>query len=225
MKFLIVGDVCGRPGREAFRKYVPELKKEHNIDVVVVNGENIAGGRGISRKTLDEIYRAGADIVTSGNHIWDQKEIVSFIDDEPFLIRPANYPEGAPGKGYCIYPFKAKNIGVINVSGRTFMPPMDCPFQKVDEILKEIKNQCDIICNQLIQQNYMEDPGSDVINGQLSMLTNIYGGRILIIDQDFRVIKDTYDMDRGKTIISQEVIQSFQGKETSQYDRKTAIWK
>ena len=126
MKFLIVGDVCGRPGREAFRKYVPELKKEHNIDVVVVNGENIAGGRGISRKTLDEIYRAGADIVTSGNHIWDQKEIVSFIDDEPFLIRPANYPEGAPGKG-------------------SFMPPMDCPFQKVDEILKEIKNQCDII--------------------------------------------------------------------------------
>ena len=83
-----------------------------------------------------------------------------------------------------------------------------------------VKNQCDIICNQLIQQNYMEDPGSDVINGQLSMLTNIYGGRILIIDQDFRVIKDTYDMDRGKTIISQEVIQSFQGKETSQYDRK-----
>ena len=85
-----------------------------------------------------------------------------------------------------------------------------------------VKNQCDIICNQLIQQNYMEDPGSDVINGQLSMLTNIYGGRILIIDQDFRVIKDTYDMDRGKTIISQEVIQSFQGKETSQYDRKNS---
>ena len=85
-----------------------------------------------------------------------------------------------------------------------------------------VKNQCEIICNQLIQQNYMEDPGSDVINGQLSMLTNIYGGRILIIDQDFRVIKDTYDMDRGKTIISQEVIQSFQGKETSQYDRKNS---
>ena len=85
-----------------------------------------------------------------------------------------------------------------------------------------MRNQCDIICNQLIQQNYMEDPGSDVINGQLSMLTNIYGGRILIIDQDFRVIKDTYDMDRGKTIISQEVIQSFQGKETSQYDRKNS---
>ena len=145
MKFLIVGDVCGRPGREAFRKYIPKLRQKHNIDVIVVNGENIAGGRGINRKTLDEIYSAGADIITSGNHIWDQKEIVSFIDDEPFLIRPANYPEGAPGRGYCLYPFKAKTIGVINVSGRTFMPPMDCPFQKVDEILKKIRNRCDII--------------------------------------------------------------------------------
>ena len=88
-----------------------------------------------------------------------------------------------------------------------------------------VKNQCDIICNQLIQQNYMEDPGSDVINGQLSMLTNIYGGRILIIDQDFRVIKDTYDMDRGKTIISQEVIQSFQARRRASTTGKTAIWK
>ena len=145
MKFLIVGDVCGRPGRETFRKFVPQLRREHNIDVVIVNGENIAGGRGISRKTLDELYRAGADIVTSGNHIWDQREITSFIDDEPFLIRPANYPKGAPGKGYCIYPFKAKNIGVVNLSGRTFMPPMDCPFQKADEIVKQIKDECDII--------------------------------------------------------------------------------
>lgn len=145
MNFLIVGDVCGRPGREAFRKYVPQLRKQYNIDVVIVNGENVAGGRGINRKTLEELHRGGADIVTSGNHIWDQKEIFSFIDDEPFLIRPANYPEGAPGKGYCVYPFKAKNIGVINLSGRTFMPPMDCPFQKVDEILKELKDQCDII--------------------------------------------------------------------------------
>ena len=128
-----------------FRRTVPQLRREHDIDVVIVNGENIAGGRGINRKTLDELYRGGADIVTSGNHIWDQKEIFSFIDDEAFLVRPANYPEGTPGKGYCIYPFKAANIGVINLSGRTFMPPMDCPFQKVDEILKEIKKDCDII--------------------------------------------------------------------------------
>lgn len=145
MRFLIVGDICGRPGRATFRKYAPQLREKYKIDIIIANGENMAGGRGISRKTLDEVQRAGVDIVTSGNHIWDQREIVSFIDNEPFLIRPANYPEGAPGKGYCIYPFKAINVGVINLSGRTFMPPMDCPFQKVDEILKEIKDKCDII--------------------------------------------------------------------------------
>lgn len=145
MKILMVGDICGRTGRTALLKYLPGIKKENNIDIAIVNGENSASGRGITKRTLDEIYRAGADIVTSGNHIWDKKEVVNFIDDEPFLIRPANYPEPAPGKGYCLYPFKAKNIGVINLSGRSFMPPMDCPFQKIDHILKKIKNECQII--------------------------------------------------------------------------------
>lgn len=145
MNILIIGDVCGRPGREMLRQHVNQLKKEHNIDMVIVNGENSAAGRGISHKTLDELHLAGADVVTSGNHIWDQREIFNFIDDEPYLIRPANYPEGAPGKGYCIYPFKAVNVGVINLSGRTFMPPMDCPFQKVEEILREIADECQVI--------------------------------------------------------------------------------
>lgn len=145
MRFLFVGDVCGRTGRMAFAKYTPKLRREYAIDVVIVNGENIAGGRGISRKTLDELYRAGADIVTSGNHIWDNKEIYEFIDDEPFLVRPANYPDGALGKGYCLYPFRSKVIGVMNLSGRVFMPSVDCPFQKVEEILREIKGKADIL--------------------------------------------------------------------------------
>lgn len=145
LRILIVGDVCGRPGRNAFLKYVPEIKKQRGIDVVVVNGENSAGGKGITRSSLDSLYHAGADIVTAGNHIWDKREVLEFIDREPFLIRPANYPDGAPGRGYCIYPYKAKNIGVINLAGRAFMPPMDCPFQKVDEILRQIKDECDII--------------------------------------------------------------------------------
>jgi metallophosphoesterase (TIGR00282 family) len=144
LKILIVGDVCGRPGRSAFAQYVPQLKKKYAIDVVVVNGENSAGGKGITRKSLDALYHGGADIITSGNHVWDKRDVLEFIDQEPFLIRPANYPEGAPGKGYCIYPFRAKNIAVINLSGRAFMPPMDCPFQKIDEILREIDGQYDI---------------------------------------------------------------------------------
>lgn len=145
MKVLLVGDVCGRPGRAAFSKYVHKLKKEKSIDIVIVNGENAAAGKGLTRKALDELYAGGADVITSGNHIWDKKDVLQFIDDEPFLVRPANYPDGAPGKGYCIYPFKAKNIGVMNLCGRAFMPPMDCPFQKADSLLEEIKEACDII--------------------------------------------------------------------------------
>ncbi|RGS71903.1 TIGR00282 family metallophosphoesterase [Mitsuokella sp. AF21-1AC] len=142
---MLVGDVIGRPGRRTFQNYTPKLREEKNIDVVIVNGENSAGGKGFTRKALDELYRAGADIVTSGNHVWDKKDVLSFIDDEPFLIRPANYPEGTPGKGWCSYPFKAKNVGVMNLSGRAFMPPLDCPFQKVEELLREMKQECDII--------------------------------------------------------------------------------
>ena len=145
MKIMLVGDVVGHSGRRVFREHTRELRKDKGIDVVIVNGENSAGGKGITRKSLDELYHAGADIVTSGNHVWDKKDVLEFIDQEPFLVRPANYPEGAPGKGYCIYPFKAKNIGVINLSGRTFMPALDCPFQKVEQILREIEGKCDII--------------------------------------------------------------------------------
>ena len=145
MRVMLVGDVVGRPGRKAFDKYTRRLKHEKNIDIVIVNGENSAGGKGFTRKSLDALYHGGADIVTSGNHVWDKKDVLDFIDDEPFLVRPANYPAGTPGKGYCIYPFKAKNIGVINLSGRAFMPALDCPFQKIEEILYELKNECDII--------------------------------------------------------------------------------
>lgn len=145
MKLLIVGDVCGRPGRAAFSKYVRKIRNEQGIDIVIVNGENAAAGKGLTRKALDELYAGGADIVTSGNHIWDKKDVFQFIDSEPFLIRPANYPEGAPGKGWCAFPFKAKTVGVMNLSGRAFMPPMDCPFQRVEDILREMKDECDII--------------------------------------------------------------------------------
>ena len=145
MRVMLVGDVIGRPGRRAFREYVQKLRKEKKIDVVIANGENSAAGKGLTRTSLDELYSGGADIITTGNHVWDKKDVMEFIDSEPFLIRPANYPEGTPGKGYCLYPFKAKTIGVMNLSGRTFMPALDCPFQKAEELLKEMQGQCDVI--------------------------------------------------------------------------------
>ena len=145
MRILIVGDAVGRPGRRTFAKLTAQLKKEREIDLVIINGENSAGGRGITRESMDELIAGGADVVTTGNHIWDRKEVKAIIDTEPYLIRPANYPEGAPGKGYCIYPHKYKTVGVMNLSGRAFMTPIDCPFQKADEILRDLKDRCDII--------------------------------------------------------------------------------
>ncbi len=145
MRVMLTGDVVGRPGRRAFRNITPRLRREKNIDVVIVNGENCAGGKGFTRAALDELYSGGADVVTSGNHVWDKKDVLEFIDQEPFLIRPANYPGEAPGKGCCIYPFKAKNIGVMNLSGRSFMPALDDPFQKIEDLLRELQDECDIL--------------------------------------------------------------------------------
>ena len=145
MRIMLVGDVVGRAGRRAFRTITPRLRSERRIDVVIVNGENSAGGKGFTRKALDELYAGGADVVTAGNHVWDKKDVFDFVDDEPFLVRPANYPDGAPGKGWCIFPFKAVNVAVMNLSGRSFMPALDCPFQKVEELLREMRDVCDII--------------------------------------------------------------------------------
>lgn len=145
MRILMVGDVVGRTGRRAFRKYTPVLRKERGVDLVVVNGENSAGGKGITRKSLDDLYQGGADVVTSGNHIWDKKDVLEFVDQEPFLIRPANYPDRTPGKGCCVYPFKAKNVGILNLSGRAFMPALDDPFQKSEELLRELSDSADIL--------------------------------------------------------------------------------
>lgn len=141
----MIGDIYGKAGRQAVRQYIPILKTKYQLDMVIANGENSAGGVGITKKVLDEISSAGVDVVTSGNHIWDKKEIFQFIDQEPYLIRPANYPPGTPGKGYCIFKVNDKNIGVMNISGRTFMPDLDCPFRKADEILEVLTQECDMI--------------------------------------------------------------------------------
>ena len=173
MRIMLVGDVVGRAGRRAFRTITPRLRSERGIDVVIVNGENSAGGKGFTRKALDELYTGGADVVTSGNHVWDKKDVFEFIDDEPFLVRPANYPEGTPGKGYCIFPFKAANIAVLNLSGRSFMPPLDCPFQKADDILAEIAARADIVVvdfhaettSEKLAMAYYLDGRADVVVG------------------------------------------------------------
>src|SRR5215471_19888330 len=130
---LFLGDVVGEPGRNAVIARLPELKARHAVDFIIVNGENAAGGRGITAKITIDLLRAGASVITSGDHIWDQKEILSFIDTEPRLLRPVNYPDGTPGSGSIILETAKGKIGVINVQGRTFMQPiLDNPCHPVE---------------------------------------------------------------------------------------------
>ena len=146
MKILMIGDIVGQPGRNMVKSIVPRLKKELDLDFVIANAENSAGGNGVTRATADEILSCEVDIITGGNHIWDKRDITDWIDLEPRLIRPANYPPGTPGKGYIITEIDEQTtIAVINLSGRVFMPPMDCPFQKIDLLLKEIGSEADFI--------------------------------------------------------------------------------
>jgi metallophosphoesterase (TIGR00282 family) len=139
MRILFIGDIVGRPGRAAVKKLLPGLVDRYRADVVVANGENAAGGFGLTRKTVDELYELGADVITTGNHIWDKKEVLGFIEDEERLLRPANFPPGLPGKGLCRMPLQdGRALWVINLQGKILMPPIDCPFRKVDELLARI---------------------------------------------------------------------------------------
>lgn len=130
MKLLFLGDIVGRPGRDLVRRHVRALATRHDADLVIANGENAAGGAGITRDNMLEILAAGVDVITTGNHVWDKRETLEFIGNEPRLLRPANYPEGTPGAGS--YVATAKNgvrVGVINIMGRVFLNAIDDPFR------------------------------------------------------------------------------------------------
>src|SRR6266403_1471399 len=142
LTILFLGDVVGEPGRSAVIARLAELKEKYDADFVVVNGENAAGGRGITGKITIDLLRAGVSVVTTGDHIWDQKDILSFIDTEPRLLRPLNYPAGAPGSGSVVLETAKGKIGVINVQGRTFMQPiLENPFRTVAAAVSEIRKE------------------------------------------------------------------------------------
>jgi metallophosphoesterase (TIGR00282 family) len=146
MRVLILGDVMGRPARRAAQDLVPSLIKKENIDLVVANAENSAGGMGVDIKSAKELLSAGVQILTSGNHIWKKKEIYSYLDQQDHLIRPANFPEGAPGKGWCIWQRNSLKALIINVMGRVFMPNhVEDPFRCVDLIIKEQRDHAPVV--------------------------------------------------------------------------------
>ena len=146
LTILFLGDVVGEPGRSAVMDELPRLKELHAIDFIVVNGENAAAGRGITPKITIDLLRAGVSVITTGDHIWDQKEILTFIDTEPRLLRPVNYPDGAPGFGSIVLETAKGPVGVINVQARTFMQPiLENPFQALEVAVEKMRAQTSVI--------------------------------------------------------------------------------
>ena len=144
MKVLVIGDVMGKPGRDAMKEFLDKKKNEY--DFVIVNGENAAAGFGITPKIADEFFELGVDVITSGNHIWDKKELYSYLNENQNILRPLNYPKGVPGFGYTIKQNRnGDKIAVINIQGRVFMPEVDSPFDRIEEVLEEIKKETDTI--------------------------------------------------------------------------------
>lgn len=138
MKVLFIGDIVGSPGRKATKQCISELRKELSFDYCIANGENTAGGKGITYLVAQELYNMGIDAITMGNHTWAKREITNFIDSDPNIVRPANYPDNVPGRGSTIIDGR---LGIINLVGRVYMEQADCPFKAMDRELEYIKNK------------------------------------------------------------------------------------
>jgi 2',3'-cyclic-nucleotide 2'-phosphodiesterase len=151
VKLLFIGDIVGQPGRRAVKELVPKLRSQHALDFIIANGENSAGGSGITPKIAEEIFSAGVDVITTGDHLWDQKEVMELLEKETRFLRPLNYPTTTPGQGAGI--FETRNskletrnkIGVLNLQGRTFMPPLENPFTTGIDAIKKLREQTKII--------------------------------------------------------------------------------
>ena len=153
VKVLFIGDIVGQPGRNAVGKLLPGLRERHALDFVIANGENSAGGNGITPKTADEIFSAGVDVITTGDHLWDQKEVTTLLEGEKRFLRPLNYPPGTPGQGSAVFEIQnpesktrnAVRIAVLNLQGRTFMPALENPFLSGREEVERLRRRTNII--------------------------------------------------------------------------------
>lgn len=152
MKILFIGDIVGEPGRRAVHTLLPKLREQHAVDFVIANGENSAGGNGITPRIATELFAAGIDVITSGDHLWDQKEVLELLASEKRFLRPTNYPAGTPGQGSGIYEVQSPKskvqglkIGVLNAQGRTFMPALENPFLVLPPEIERLRAETKII--------------------------------------------------------------------------------
>ena len=146
IKILFIGDIIGEPGRNAVAKWVPRMREVHDPDLVIANAENSAGGFGVTPKIAEDLLRLGCDVLTSGNHIWDKKDSIPFIRESGELLRPANFPAGAPGRGSAVYTARGgARVAVVNLMGRLFMKDLDCPFRAAERIAESMRRETPII--------------------------------------------------------------------------------
>ena len=188
MKLLFVGDIVGKPGRAAVRHFVPRLREQHGLDFCIGNSENSAGGAGITPDSADELLASGLDLLTSGNHTWSKREISPYLARAGSRqLRPANYPEGAPGRGHALIEARGLKLGVINLEGRVFMKALDCPFRAADRLIRELVEQgarcilVDIHCEATSEKNalghYLDGRVSAVLGSHTHIQTA--DGRVL----------------------------------------------
>ncbi|MCK5260315.1 MAG: TIGR00282 family metallophosphoesterase [Candidatus Omnitrophica bacterium] len=201
MNILCIGDVVGKPGRHAVRGLLEGLKKKFSINLVIVNVENTAGGSGVTSKIAKQFFEMGCDVLTSGDHIWDQKELEEYLNEEEFLLRPANFPEGAPGRGWCIKTTAAGvKVGVVNMMGRVFMRyQVNCPFRAVDAILEEIRQETpNIIVDMHAETTSEKVAMGHYVDGRVS---GVFGTHTHIQTADEKVLPEgtAYITDLGMT--------------------------
>lgn len=203
LNILFIGDVNGKPGRAAVKALLPGIRKDKQIDFVIANGENAAGGFGITAKTFDELISMGIDVITTGNHIWDKKEVYTLIPAQPRLLRPANMAEENPGRGYNVYECekngKTHRIGVINLTGRVYLPPSDDPFKKAVKIANEIRVSTKVI----IVDFHAEATSEKVALGHYldGKVSAVFGTHTHVQTADEKILKEgtAYITDAGMT--------------------------
>ena len=176
MKLLFIGDIVGQPGRRAVQEWVPRLRRERGLHFVVANGENSAGGSGITPRTANEIFSAGVDVITSGDHLWDQKEVLDLLHGEPRFLRPLNYPAGTPGQGSRVFQIDSlPAVAVLNLQGRTFMPDLENPFHTAKAEVARLRQHARIIFVDFHAEATSEKMAmARMLDGQVSVLVGTH---------------------------------------------------
>ena len=201
MKILCIGDIVGKPGREALQDLLPQIREEHRIDFTIVNAENAAGGAGLTPRIAEQLLQIGCDVITLGDHVWDQKDLESYLDETDNVIRPANFPSETPGKGLCIKQTSSGlKVGVINLIGRVFMRyQVNCPFRTIKEILEKIKKETSVIIVDMHAEATSEKIAlASYVDGQISAL---FGTHTHVQTADERILpgKTGFITDLGMT--------------------------